>query len=126
MTESPRGSFGLGGLVVMGLIIVATVASALVLGGNGIVGNIRLTPTAVPAAELLARRAIEMNVIPRISDSQLAEVLDAVMKRAKSGDVDAAAFVLDVAQRQRNLKPDSASVAPKSGDEATITERPAS
>lgn len=52
-------------------------------------------------ASLLARRVEEVDVVETISDEDLTQIHEAIMKRAKAGEVEAAAFVFDLAVRQR-------------------------
>ncbi len=51
--------------------------------------------------ELLAERVVARKMAADISDSELRVALEAVRKKAGDGDVDATAFLFEVAQRQR-------------------------
>ena len=49
----------------------------------------------------IAELAVDLGAAPEISDDALTEIVENVLKRAQSGDPDAAAIALEIAARQR-------------------------
>jgi hypothetical protein len=107
---------GVGQLVVFGLILVGTVSCVLVFGLGSMFGHTEINATSEPAATQLARRMSELKIGPALTDEMLGQIQEAIVKRAKEGDVQAAAFVYELAARQRgNRKAESVAAAKKKG-----------
>ena len=70
-------------------VVVAGVGNS----GNQIAGS--------SSARRLARQAADRNLVPAIPDSTLAELASTLIRRAREGDVEAAAFVFELAAAQR-------------------------
>lgn len=104
--ETGRTGVGVGHLIVFGLILVSAIGSVLSLGSGAMFGSgVRVESTAEPAASVLAERVLAEKLAPNLSDEDLRRVYEAVLKKAESGDVAAAAFVYDLAARQRGRRP---------------------
>ncbi len=83
-------------LVIAALLVVA-VGSGSHFGGGSHITNM----DSESAASVLAARAHELRVAPKITDEILLETLDAVRAKAADGEVEAAAFIFELAARQR-------------------------
>jgi len=98
--QSPRS--GAIPMIVLSVFLISAISVAAVFTTGSRFGS---TTTNVyggePAASLLAKRVMELKITPKISDEDLRQIQEAVMKRAKAGEVEAAAFVFDLAARQR-------------------------
>jgi hypothetical protein len=72
------------------------------INGIGNSGNGPFTST-----RRFSRRAAELPGVPRVSDAEVEQIVSAVRTKAQQGDVDAAAFILDLAvvQRAKSAQP---------------------
>jgi hypothetical protein len=67
--------------------------------GNNLNGGYNSSPVG-----RLARRAAESHAIGEVSDETVRDVAAALMAKAKEGDVNAAAFVFELADAQKKLR----------------------
>ena len=77
------------------------------------VGNSGNTFTGGASVRRMARLAAERDVAPPVGDATLRATTVQLIERAKQGDVEAAAFVFELAEAQRNKV--SAATAPAGG-----------
>lgn len=73
----------------------------VVLSGIGNSGN----DITISSQRRLVRRVMERKVAPQVDDQTLRATVEALLERAKKGDVDAAAFVFELASEQRVKAP---------------------
>jgi hypothetical protein len=77
------------------------------VGGMGV--QVQNVNTSI--AGRLARRAANLKEIPQVTDAMLVEAVRAVMDNARRGDVNAAAFLLDLSAAQKALAAEQAKAA---------------
>ncbi|UCG31801.1 MAG: hypothetical protein JSU68_09040 [Phycisphaerales bacterium] len=99
MTETSQRNRG----VVWPWVIVTalTVCTALVFGTGGHFGSPTRVSEHTPATTRLAEALVALELAPELDDETLQQVVQAVMQRAREGDVEAAAFVAELAAKQR-------------------------
>ncbi len=110
MEASARSGRSAVAMVLITVLIVLGVIGTLVLSGPvDIVNNNNndRSQRLQLASEELAKLATELKRAPAIDEPTLDAVLNAVMRRAREGDVTAAAFVFRVAQIQREAVAES-------------------
>ena len=90
---SRRGFFAVFCLALTSLCLVAIWGTGSHIGNR----NIRVKSPATRLAEAL----VELDVDPEITDAELETVVEQVRMRAVDGDLDAAAFVAQLAAMQR-------------------------
>ena len=86
------------------VIVVIFVSCFAVFGSGSHFGSVsHKAPT--PATTQLAEAVVATGLDAEVSDDVLRQIVQAVMKRAAEGDVEAAAFVFELAARQQAETP---------------------
>jgi len=122
--QSPRS--GVTPMIVLSVFLISAISVAAVFVGGNRFGSPTTTNvhSGEPGASLLAKRVAELKITPTISDEDLRQIQEAVMKRAKAGEVEAAAFVFDLAARQRKSeKPAAVSTDKPAGRASDSSQR---
>lgn len=81
------------------ILVLAAVAGVAIFGTGSHMGHFEYPVEA--SASRLATKLVELELAPELSDQVLKQTLQAVMDRAAEGDVEAAAFVFELASLQR-------------------------
>ena len=83
--------------LVIAAMLIVVFGSGSHFGGGSHITNL----DGESAVSVLAARAHKLRVTPEITDEALQQALDALQARAAKGDVDAAAFIFELAAIQR-------------------------
>ncbi len=93
---------GIGRFLIASFVVLCGMSLFCVYGNGVQIGNERTTWEATPAATTrLAHAIVEMDLAPELDEATLAAVTQAVLERARQGDVEAAAFVFELAAMQK-------------------------
>ncbi len=106
MALTTRRSLGQAVLAAASFVLLLLLAGLLACGGGrtavvGLGNSGNRIIEADEVAEELAEILAESPVTPEISDELMREVFDAIVARARDGDIEAAAVVMRVAVEQR-------------------------
>ena len=95
---------GFGRFLIVSFVALCGMSMFWIYGAGVQIGNERTTWEATPAATTrLAHAMVEMELTPEFDEATLLAVTQAVMERARQGDVEAAAFVFELAAMQKTL-----------------------
>ena len=103
MTSQGNGQLRAWGLAAILFGLLSALVIAMSSRGTLISGfvNSAIRINSEFSAANIAELAVDLGAAPQISDDVLTEIMENVLKRAQSGDPDAAAIALEIAARQR-------------------------
>lgn len=104
--NTARSQRGLAAIVV---IVIAALGCVAVFSGGANFGGISYASPETASSEL-ARNLLELERAPKVSDEFLDQAVQAVLDRASRGEVDAVAFVAELAAKQRLAEPSSSTL----------------
>lgn len=99
------------------LIVVTGVTVAAIFGSGSHFGSEHQFARP-PATARLAAAVVKLDIGPTIDDQQLERIVESAMKRAETGDLEAAAFVFELAAQQRAAAAKASASAPTDKVEA--------
>ena len=80
-------------------LVLTAIVLVAVFGTGSRMGHFQYS--VEPPATRLAKAAVKLDAVPKLDDEVLERTVRAVLERAAGGDVEAAAFVFELAARQR-------------------------
>lgn len=98
--QRPSGGIGRAFVYTFGAVAIASMMSIFASGSQFGEFHSFIAPT--PAAARLAAAIQKLETPPKVSQEMLDEVFSGLVQKAKAGDVEAAAFVFELAHRQQN------------------------